>query len=424
MKCLKHIILHLEVCILSSYKDLYMDKSNPDACGIIPSANIFWKKDLRIIQFVHVFLSKKSESRFAIIAAYVDDLNLVRAPEELTKTANWLKNEFEMKDLGKTKFCLGLQIERLLNGILVHQSTYTKKVLKQFYMDKAHPLSTPVVGRSLDVKKDPFWPQEDDEETLGLEIPYLSAIGALMYLANYTRPDIAFAVNLLARYSFAPTRRHWNGIKHILRYLRGTTDLGLFYPNGSKSQLIGYVDASYLSDPHKGWSQTGYLFTYGNTAISWRSVKQTISATSSNHAEIIAIHEASCECVWLRSVIQHIRENCGLSSIINSPTILYKDNVACITQIRGDYIKGDRNKHIAPKFFYTHELQKSGDIDFKQIWSRDNLADMFTMSLPIANFRTKLPFAHFGQINQPCALLSKQNREMPFFWKSSFSKSS
>ena len=177
-----------------------------------------------------------------------------------------------------------------------------------------------------------------------------------MYLANYTQPDIAFAVNLLARYSSAPTRRHWNGIKHILRYLRGTTDLGLLYSNGSKSQLIGYVDASYLSDPHKGWSQTGYLFTYGNTAISWRFVKQTISATSSNHAEIIAIHEASCECVWLRSVIQHIRENCGLSSIINSPTILYKDNVACITQIRGDYIKGDRNKHIAPKFFYTHEL--------------------------------------------------------------------
>ena len=152
------------------------------------------------------------------------------------------------------KFCLGLQIEHIPNEILVHQSTYTKKVLKQFYIDKAHPLSTPVVGRSLDVKKDPFWPQEDDEETLGLEIPYLSAIGALMYLANYTRPDIAFAVNLLARYSFAPTRRHWNGIKHILRYLRGTTDLGLFYPNWSKPQLVGYADVGYLSDPHKGRS--------------------------------------------------------------------------------------------------------------------------------------------------------------------------
>ena len=140
---------------------------------------------MRIIQFVHAFI-KKLESGFAIITVYVDDLNLVRTPEELTKIANCLKNEFEMKDLGKTKFCLGLQIEHLPNGILVHQSTYTEKVLKQFYMDKAHHLSTPVVGRSLDVKKDPFRPQEDDEETLGPEVPYLSAIGALMYLANYT----------------------------------------------------------------------------------------------------------------------------------------------------------------------------------------------------------------------------------------------
>uniref|UniRef100_A0A2N9G6F8 Reverse transcriptase Ty1/copia-type domain-containing protein n=1 Tax=Fagus sylvatica TaxID=28930 RepID=A0A2N9G6F8_FAGSY len=330
---------------------------------------------------------KKSESGFAIVAVYVDDLNLVGTPEELTKTADYLKNEFEMKDLGKTKFCLGLQIEHLPDGILIHQSTYTEKVLKHFHMDKAHPLSTPMVVRSLDVKKDPFRPQEVGEETLGPEVPYLSAIGALMYLANCTRPDIAFSVNLLARYSSAPTLRHWNGVKHVLRYLRGTTDMGLFYPNKSNPQLIGYADAGYLSDPHKGRSQTGYLFTCGNTAISWRSVKQTISATSSNHSEIIAIHEASRECVWLRSVIQHIREKCGLSSIKDNPTILYEDNAACITQIRGGYIKGDRTKHISPKFFYTHELQKSGDIDVKQIRSSENLADIFTKSLPNYNIQ-------------------------------------
>ena len=77
-----------------------------------------------------------------------------------------------------------------------------------------------------------------------------------MYLANYTRPNIAFAVNLLARYNSAPTQRHWNVIKHILRYLCGTTNLRLFYSNGSKPQLVGYVDVGYFSDPHKGQSQT------------------------------------------------------------------------------------------------------------------------------------------------------------------------
>ena len=88
---------------------------------------------------------KKSETRFAIIVVYVDDLNLAGTPEELTRTTNYLKNDFEMKDLGKTKLCLGLQIEHFPNGVLVYQSTYIKKVLKHFYMDKAHPLSSPMV---------------------------------------------------------------------------------------------------------------------------------------------------------------------------------------------------------------------------------------------------------------------------------------
>ncbi|XP_059306192.1 secreted RxLR effector protein 161-like [Lycium ferocissimum] len=211
-----------------------------------------------------------------------------------------------MKDLAKTKLCLGLQIEHLTNDIFVHQSAYTAKVLKRFYMDEAHPLSTPMVVRSFGMNKNPFRPQDKDEEILGPEVPYLSAIGALMYLANTTRPDIAFSINVLARYS-APTRRHWNGIIHILRYLKGTIDLGLFYSNNCSPDLVGYADAGYLSDPHKARSQTGYVFICGGAAISWRSTKQSIVATSSNHAEIIAIHETSREAVWLRSMIHLIR---------------------------------------------------------------------------------------------------------------------
>ena len=207
-----------------------------------------------------------------------------------------------------------------------------------------------------------------------------------MYLAGHTRPDISFAVNLLARYSSSSTRRHWNGIKHILRYLRGTMDMVLFFSNVSKSDLIGYADAGYLSDPHNGRSQTGYLFTCGGTAISWRSVKQTITATSSNHAEILAIHEASRECVWLRSVIQHIRQTCGLFYGEMIPTIIYEDNTACIAQLKEGYIKGDRTKHISPKFFFTHDLQKDNVINVQQIRSSENLADLFTKALPTTIF--------------------------------------
>ena len=246
-----------------------------------------------------------------------------------------------MKDLGKKKNFIGLQIEHFPNGVLVHQSTYIKKILKHFNMDKAHPLSSPMVVRSLDVKKDPFRPYEKGEKLLGPEVPYLSVIGALMYLANCTRPDIAFSVNLLARYSSAPTRRHWNGIQHILRYLSGTTDMSLFYSNKSKEKLLGYSDAEYLSDLHKARSQTGYVFNYNGTAISWRSVKQAMVATSSNHSEIIAIHEASHECIWLRSIIHHIQKSCGFSFVKDKPTILFEDNAACIAQIKGGYIKRD-----------------------------------------------------------------------------------
>ena len=174
------------------------------------------------------------ETGFAIITVYVDDLNLIRTSEELTKTAKYLKKEFEMKDLGKTKFCLGLQIEHFPTRVLVHQSAYTKKILKHFYMDKADSLSSPMIVCSLDMKNDSFRPCENCEELLGPKVPYLSVIGAPMYLVNCIQSDIVFSINLLVRYSSAPTQRHWNCINHILRYLQGTTYMGLFYSNESK----------------------------------------------------------------------------------------------------------------------------------------------------------------------------------------------
>ncbi|KAM0968089.1 hypothetical protein ACFX2J_016395 [Malus domestica] len=176
---------------------------------------------------------KKSNTGFAIVAVYVDDMNLVGTTEELNKTVEYLKSEFEMKDLGKTIFSLDLQIEHCASGILVHQSAYMEKILKRFGMDKAYPLSTPMIVRYLDIQKDLFRPKEDDELVFGLEVPYLSAVGTLLYLAQYTRPDIAFSVNLLARCSSIPTIHHWKGVKGVLRYLRGTTDMDLLYSKNS-----------------------------------------------------------------------------------------------------------------------------------------------------------------------------------------------
>ena len=110
-------------------------------------------------------------------------------------------------------------------------------------------------------------------------------------------------------------------------------------------------------------------------------------ATSSNHSEILAMHKASRECVWLRSMIQYIKKSYGLSSIKNKPTVLYEGNAACIAQVKGGYIKGDRTMHISPKFLYTHELQNSGEINVQQIMSSGNLVDLFTKAVPTTAFK-------------------------------------
>ena len=134
-------------------------------------------------------------------------------------------------------------------------------------MDNSYPTKTPMVVRSLDVEKDLFRPREEEEEILGPHVPYLSVVGALMYLVNSTRLDIAFAVNLLARHSAEPTKRHWVGVKTVLRYLNGTRDLELFYSKNQDPILLGYTNAGYLSDPHNGRSQTCFVFLQGGTTI-------------------------------------------------------------------------------------------------------------------------------------------------------------
>jgi hypothetical protein len=262
----------------------------------------------------------------------VVDLNIIGTTQEIHEASNHLKTEFKMKDLGKTKFCLDLQLEHISSGILVHQSAYIQNILEKFNMDKAYPSKTPMVVRSLDRDKDPFRPKDDDEEILGLEFPYLTVIGALMYLANCTRPDISFAIKLLARYNSSPMKMHWVGVKNILRYLQGTKDLGLFYQKNQERTIVGYSDAGYLSNSHNARSQTGFVFIHGGTTFSWKSTKQTLVATSTNHSEIIALYEASRECVCLRRIMNFVQGSSGIGSL-ESPTIIYEDNAAFIVQM-------------------------------------------------------------------------------------------
>ncbi|XP_050374578.1 uncharacterized protein LOC126792135 [Argentina anserina] len=121
--------------------------------------------------------------------------------------------------------------------------------------------------------------------------------------------------------------------------------------------------------------------------IPWRSNKHTFVVTSLNHSEIIALHEAVREYVWLRSIITHIRGTSGLSSTIEEFTCIYEDNASCIEHMKLGYFKGDNTKHISPKFFYNQQQQALLKIQVNQIKSEENVADIFTKSLPKVTFK-------------------------------------
>lgn len=287
-----------------------------------------------------------------------------------------------LSGLGRTSFCIGLQLEHLSDGsIFLHQTSYTQKLLVSFHMSQANPLAAPMIGRSKS-QDDPYQPCEEEEEEYEDKKRYLTAVGALLYLATNTRPDISFAVSVLARHSQRPAKRHWNGVKHLFKYLRGTEDLGLHFTKSGNTEIIGYADAGFKSDETNGKSQTGYIFIKNGAPISWKSVKQTVTATSTNHAELLALHEATREAVWLRTIHKIISSQCGFTEE-GKPTIIFEDNAACVSQVNAGFIKADRTKHISPQIFgFTQDLIQAKEIEISKVESAHNVADMLTKALP------------------------------------------
>ena len=213
----------------------------------------------------------KQGAEFVVLVVYVDDINLIGTSLACQYAVKRLQSRFNMKFLGKTSLCLGLQISHLGDGaILLHQIAYTRKVLKWFGMHNANSLAAPMIVRSRTLE-DPYTPTSEEEE---VDKPgYLAAVGALLYLAMFTHPDISFAVSTLARHSQKPTTRHWARIKHLFRYLKGTKDLELLYTRAGAAKFEGFADAGYKSDPKSDKFQTGYIFIKAKALVFWKSVK-------------------------------------------------------------------------------------------------------------------------------------------------------
>lgn len=183
------------------------------------------------------------------VTIYVDDFLLFSNDSEMKKKLKiFLHSRFKMKDLGEARFCIGLKITRdRVNGkIWLDQQQYVKDVLERFNMANCSPVSTPVdPGAKLNKSMCPSEPKEVQSMQA---IPYKEAVGSLMFIAQATRPDISFAVNMVSKFSSNPGRRHWEEVKRIMRYLKGTSNNRMEYSVTGNPHFTGYTDGDITLD--------------------------------------------------------------------------------------------------------------------------------------------------------------------------------
>ena len=244
--------------------------------------------------YVH---TNSSEREMFVVAVYVDDIILGGKNESiLCQVKQELSTKFDMKDLGPLHHFLGVKViqDQLSESIWICQPTYTEKVLHRFDMHNSKPVGSLV---NPDVKLSAC---ENPDDVCDQKL-YQAVVGSLLYLSTKTRPDIAFAVSIAARFCASPTKEHWTAVKRILRYLNGTQQFGLLYKanTSSESEIAGFSDSDWAGDVGDRKSTSGYVFLLGGAAVSWKSTKQTTVALSTAEAEHIALSSASQEATWL-----------------------------------------------------------------------------------------------------------------------------
>ncbi|MCH93923.1 copia-type polyprotein, partial [Trifolium medium] len=225
-----------------------------------------------------------------IICLYVDDLLITGSnASDIAAFKKLMHSEFEMTDLGKLSYFLGLQFEDTTKGILLHQQKYMKEILLKFNMYGCNPATTPMeVNLKLEL--------DDTGEEVNATL-YKQIVGSLRYLCN-SRPDLSFAVGVVSRFVDTPKQSHLTAVKRIMRYVQGTMNYGILFPrcvNNAVDKLEGFSDSDWCGDRVDRRSTTGYIFKYLNAPISWCSRKQPVIALSSCEAEYIACAFAACQ---------------------------------------------------------------------------------------------------------------------------------
>ena len=215
-----------------------------------------------------IYLYVKGELKI-ILPVYIDDLTFASKDKKLIdKAVEDLSKAFKLRDLGPTRFLLGVEITRDLKerSLALSQRQYIVDMLERYGMQECNPVGTPLTP-GLKLSKS-MGPQNAEEIAFMAETPYLSAIGSLQYLSTMTRPDISYAVGFLARFNHNPGPQHWAAVKHLFRYLQGTKDLKLTYSASKPSEVFySYSDASHGDCIDTGRSTGSYLTTLGGGSI-------------------------------------------------------------------------------------------------------------------------------------------------------------
>ena len=304
-----------------------------------------------------------------ILCLYVDDILIFGTNlKVIQEVKDFLNQNFEMKDLGVADVILNIMLLRGGDGgITLLQSHYVEKILDRFGYSDCKPSPTPY-DPSVLIRK-------NKGETKD-QLRYSQIIGSLMYLASATRPDISFSESKLSRFVSNPGDVHWHALERIMRYLKGTASYGLHY-TGYPRVLEGYSDANWISDADELKATSGYVFTLGGAAVSWKSCKQTILTRSTMEAELTALDTATVEAEWLRELLMDL-------PVVEKPIpaiLMNCDNQTVIVKVNSSKDNKKSSRHVRRRLKSVRFMRNSGVIALDYINTSKNLADPFTKGL-------------------------------------------
>jgi transposase InsO family protein len=350
--------MHYEPC-------LYVHRSRG---GVAPSGSKADKNDKQSERNAFLGLAA-SDPMFIIIAVYVDDLTIAAMTTKgLAFAKSSIASVFKMKDEGEVKKVIGIEFEKLKDGYILHQRGYLNQVLSRFGMNMSNSLTTPMESGN-------YLQARCGSEVCADSTLYRSQIGALLFAATCTRPDLCVSTNICARYVEDPCSRHYGAVKRIMRYVRGTLDFGLTYKrNFQPLTITAYCDADFARDVGDSKSTSGYVVFLNGCAVSWKAIKQKSTSTSTVEAEYIAASTACKEVMWLRWLIEEI-----LGGSVPTP-VLWVDNEGARQLAQNDSIS-EKTKHIRYSYHFVKECVNDGIVELKHVASQDNVADMMTKPL-------------------------------------------